>query len=44
MRPYAAETTASESAVIVPVPETEPAVGSFRAELDRAAALGIPRT
>lgn len=34
--------TASESAVIVPVPEAEPAVGSFRAELDRAAAWGIP--
>jgi hypothetical protein len=34
--------TANENAVIVPVPETEPAVGSFRAELDRAAAWGIP--
>lgn len=33
---------ASESAVIVPMPETEPAVGSFRAELDRAAAWGVP--
>jgi 2'-5' RNA ligase len=33
---------ASESAVIVPVPETEPAVRSFRAELDRAAAWGVP--
>ncbi|MGH8346758.1 MAG: 2'-5' RNA ligase family protein [Pseudomonas sp.] len=28
--------------MIVPVPEAEPAVESFRAELDRAAAWGIP--
>lgn len=28
--------------MIVPVPETEPAVESFRAELDRAATWGIP--
>lgn len=34
--------TARESAVIVPVPETEPAVGSFRAALDRAAVWGVP--
>ncbi|MEO7195640.1 MAG: 2'-5' RNA ligase family protein [Pseudonocardiaceae bacterium] len=33
---------AGESAVIVPVPETEPAVRSLRAQLDRAAAGGVP--
>jgi len=33
---------ASESVVIVPVAETEPAVGKFRAQLDRTAAWGVP--
>ena len=33
---------ASESAVIVPVPEAEPAVGGLRAALDRAAVWGVP--
>ncbi len=33
---------ASESAVIVPVAEAEPAVGKFRAQLDRTAAWGVP--
>ena len=33
---------ASESAVIVPVPEAEPAVGGFRASLDRTTAWGVP--
>lgn len=33
---------ASESAVIVPVAETEPAVGKLRAQLDRTAAWGVP--
>jgi hypothetical protein len=33
---------ASESAVIVPVPEAEPAVGEFRASLDRTTGWGIP--
>jgi hypothetical protein len=32
----------SESAVIVPVPEAEPVVGTFRASLDRSAAWGVP--
>jgi hypothetical protein len=32
----------SESAVIVPVPETEPVVGAFRAALDRSAGWGVP--
>jgi len=31
-----------ESAVLVPVPEAEPAVGRHRARLDRAAAEGVP--
>jgi 2'-5' RNA ligase superfamily len=31
-----------ESAVLVPVPEAEPAVGRHRARLDRAAAQGVP--
>jgi hypothetical protein len=33
---------ATESAVIVAVPEAEPAVGPYRAKLDRAAGWGIP--
>lgn len=33
---------AEESALIVPVPETEAAVGSFRSALDRAASWGVP--
>lgn len=33
---------ASESAVIVPVPEAEPVVGTFRAQLDRTATWGVP--
>jgi hypothetical protein len=33
----------SESAVIVPVPETEPAVGQFRAQLNHTAAWECPR-
>jgi 2'-5' RNA ligase superfamily protein len=33
---------ASESAVIVPVPEAEAAVGAFRAALDPSAAWGVP--
>ena len=32
----------SEGAVIVPVPETEPVVGAFRAALDRSAGWGVP--
>lgn len=31
-----------ESALIVPVPEVEPAVGRHRADLDRSAAWGVP--
>jgi 2'-5' RNA ligase len=34
--------TVGESALIVPVPETEPAVGVCRAELDRHAEWGVP--
>jgi 2'-5' RNA ligase len=34
--------TAAESAVLVPVPEAEPAVGPHRARLDPAAAEGVP--
>lgn len=34
--------TATESAVLVPVPEAEAAVGRHRARLDRAAAEGVP--
>jgi 2'-5' RNA ligase superfamily len=34
--------TAAESAVLVPVPEAEPAVGRHRARLDRAAVEGVP--
>ena len=33
---------ATESAVIVPVPEAEPLVGKFRASLDRSAEWGVP--
>jgi 2'-5' RNA ligase len=33
---------ATESAVVVPVPEAEPAVGRHRARLDSAAGLGVP--
>jgi 2'-5' RNA ligase len=33
---------ATESAVVVPVPEAEAAVGRLRARLDSAAALGVP--
>jgi hypothetical protein len=33
---------ANESAVIVPIPEAEPAVGKYRASLDRTTAWGIP--
>jgi 2'-5' RNA ligase superfamily len=33
---------AVESAVLVPVPEAEPAVGRHRARLDRAAVEGVP--
>ena len=32
----------NESAVIVPIPEAEPAVGKHRASLDRTTAWGIP--
>ncbi|MEV4197892.1 2'-5' RNA ligase family protein [Micromonospora globbae] len=32
----------SQSALIVPIPEAEPAVGRFRASLDRAASWGVP--
>lgn len=32
----------TESAVLVPLPEAEGAVGRFRAELDRSAAWGVP--
>lgn len=32
----------SESCLLVPVPEAEPAVGRLRARLDRAAAWGVP--
>jgi hypothetical protein len=32
----------TESAVIVPIPEVEPAVGALRAGLDRAAGWGVP--
>jgi 2'-5' RNA ligase len=32
----------TESAVVVPVPEAEPAVGRHRARLDGAAGLGVP--
>jgi 2'-5' RNA ligase len=32
----------SESCILVPVPEAEPAVGRHRAQLDRAAAWGVP--
>lgn len=31
-----------QSALIVPVPEAEPAVGGYRAELDSSAAWGVP--
>jgi hypothetical protein len=33
---------ATQSAVLVPVPEAEPVVGGFRATLDRAAGWGVP--
>jgi hypothetical protein len=33
---------ANESAVIVPVPEAEPAIGEYRASLDRTTAWGVP--
>jgi len=33
---------ATESALIVPVPEAEPVVGEFRASLDRCAGWGVP--
>jgi hypothetical protein len=33
---------AAQSAVLVPVPEAEPAVSRHRARLDRAAAWGVP--
>jgi len=33
---------APESAILVPVPEAEPVVGSLRASLDRSAGRGIP--
>jgi 2'-5' RNA ligase len=32
----------TESCLLVPVPEAEPAVGRFRGRLDRAAAWGVP--
>jgi 2'-5' RNA ligase superfamily len=32
----------TQTALIVPVPEAEPAVGRFRASLDRAASWGVP--
>jgi 2'-5' RNA ligase len=32
----------SESCLLVPVPEAEPAVGRLRGRLDRAAAQGVP--
>lgn len=32
----------AQTALIVPVPEAEPAVGRFRASLDRAASWGVP--
>jgi hypothetical protein len=34
----------AQTAVIVPVPAAEYLVGGFRAELDHAAALGVPLT
>lgn len=40
--PDAAVTGATESAVLVAVPEAEEAVGRFRARLDRSAAWGVP--
>jgi hypothetical protein len=44
-RPKEPEVTvpmAAQSAVLVPVPEAEPAVSRHRARLDRAAAWGVP--
>ena len=32
----------TESCLLVPVPEAEPAVGTLRGRLDSAAALGVP--
>ncbi len=32
----------TQTALIVPIPDAEPAVGSFRASLDRAASWGVP--
>jgi 2'-5' RNA ligase len=32
----------TQTALIVPIPEAEPAVGPFRASLDRAASWGVP--
>lgn len=35
-------TLTAQSGILVPVPETEPAVGPLRARLDRAAGWGVP--
>jgi 2'-5' RNA ligase len=40
--PSPAASAATHSAIVVPVPEAEPAVGRHRARLDRAAAQGVP--
>src|SRR3954466_12753022 len=32
----------TQTALIVPIPDAEPAVGPFRASLDRAASWGVP--
>ena len=42
MDPGLASADAAESAVLVPVPEAEPAVGGHRAMLDPAAGRGVP--
>jgi hypothetical protein len=42
MEPEMPAPMAAQSAVLVPVPEAEPAVSRHRARLDRAAAWGVP--
>jgi hypothetical protein len=42
MEPEVTVPMAAQSAVLVPVPEAEPAVSRHRARLDRAAAWGVP--
>jgi len=42
MEPVMPAPMAAQSAVLVPVPEAEPAVSRHRARLDRAAAWGVP--